>query len=196
MSILNFLFPQAQPAPDVFTTQALPLVLVFEGGYVNDPVDKGKATNHGITQSAFDSHMDFDGMPHKDVKDITMNEVTTIYKEYWSNARCGEMPPLVATCVFDSCVNNGQGRAVRILQQTVGAVVDGKIGSETLSKLKNADDRYTAARVLDTRISFYNGIIRDDASQVRFLAGWIRRVKYIKDYVNGVKTIDQIRQSW
>ena len=58
---------------------ALNFVLEREGGYVNDPDDKGGATNKGITQNTYNSWLKSVGKPAKDVKNITDAEVKEIY---------------------------------------------------------------------------------------------------------------------
>ena len=54
----------------------LPLILVFEGGYTNDPTDRGGATNKGITQKTYDDWCRRHSRQPQDVKNITDAEVS------------------------------------------------------------------------------------------------------------------------
>ena len=64
--------------------KALAFVLKWEGGFVNDPDDKGGATNKGITQNTYNSYLKSKGMRAKSVRYITQAEVEDIYyKQYW-----------------------------------------------------------------------------------------------------------------
>ena len=65
--------------------KALKFVLKWEGGYVNDPDDKGGATNKGITQCTYNGWLKTKGLKPKDVKNITDVEVAQIY---YQNTLC------------------------------------------------------------------------------------------------------------
>jgi lysozyme family protein len=106
------------------------------------------------------------------------------------------MPDKVATVVFDSSVNSGQGRSIKTLQKSVGAHIDGIIGPETISMLKDFDDLVLTTSFLDNKEKFYRAIVANDPTQEEFLGGWLRRVSFLRDFVNGVKTLEQIRKSW
>ena len=72
--------------------KALSFVLKWEGGYVNNPNDRGGATNKGITQNTYNSYLQSKGRPTKDVRYITDAEVEDIYySRYWLPAKCHEM---------------------------------------------------------------------------------------------------------
>ena len=106
------------------------------------------------------------------------------------------MPPKVSTVVFDSSVNCGQARSIMTVQKAIGAKVDGIIGSETLSKIKGLDPTILANSFLDNKVVFYKALVQQDATQQLFLSGWLRRVQFLRDFVNGVKTLGQIKASW
>jgi len=183
---------------DQFKDIALPLVLVFEGSkYTCSPVDKGGPTRFGVTQTVYDAYRTNKGLTTQSVKDITIQEVQDIYYVgYWVSAKCQGMPGKLSIAVFDTTVNSGKGRSIKILQQAIGATVDGIIGQETLQKLKSLDETVVANKYLDTRESFYHAIVDHDNSQSVFLNGWLRRAKFLRDYINGDKTLEQIKKEW
>ena len=155
--------------------RALPIILRSEGGYVDDPRDRGGATNFGITQHVYHEWLRSKGKYARPVREITMDEVRDIYRDrYWLAARCDAMTWPLSLVVFDAAVNHGVGRAVRMLQQQVGATVDGKIGPQTLGAVAAADPAKTAEALLWRRVAFYMAISAGD--QVAFLRGWIRRM--------------------
>ena len=52
-------------------SEIIPIVLRHEGGYVNDPLDKGGETNYGISKRSY---------PHLDIHSLTLADAKTIYK--------------------------------------------------------------------------------------------------------------------
>ncbi|HVX57167.1 MAG TPA: glycosyl hydrolase 108 family protein, partial [Candidatus Saccharimonadales bacterium] len=114
-------------------------VLAHEGGYVNDPADKGGPTNKGITIATFRRYVDKSGTID-DLKNLTTTQAATVYrKQYW-DAVCGsELPDGVDYSVFDFAVNSGSERAAKYLQTIVGAKTDGEIGPRTLAAVKATD---------------------------------------------------------
>ena len=97
--------------------RALAFVLRWEGGYVNNPSDKGGATNMGITQYTYNSWLKSLGFASRDVRHITRSEVEQIYyKNYWRKAGCHNMSPKFALLAFDTAVNMGLARVNQFLR--------------------------------------------------------------------------------
>lgn len=191
--------PTPAPIPTVspFDSTDLPLILIFEGGFTDNINDHGGRTNKGITQRNYDDYRQKKGLSLADVKNISDSEVHEIYLNgYWLPSKCSQMPPKVSTVVFDSSVNCGQARSIMTVQKAIGAKVDGIIGSETLSKIKGLDPTILANSFLDNKVVFYKALVQQDATQQLFLSGWLRRVQFLRDFVNGVKTLGQIKASW
>ena len=119
---------------------------IAEGGYVNDPSDSGGETNHGITirvarENGYTGRM-IDMSPRQ-AEDIAKNA-------YWDVMRLDDIARLSSSLaheIFDTGFNMGQGRASKFLQRSLNVfnsrgrhypdiIVDGQIGSGTLSALK------------------------------------------------------------
>lgn len=143
--------------------KALQFVLAREGGYVNDPNDRGGATNKGITQNTYNAWLKVNGKATKDVKMITDAEVKEIYyNNYWLKAGCNKMTSKFAVICFDTAVNMGVGRV-----------------KEFLSACQYTDiDAYFLARIRK-----YNEFAKN-ASQRTFLHGWLNRVYALYDFIN------------
>lgn len=104
-----------------------------EGGYGNHPKDPGGMTNLGITAKVWE---EWTGHPvdEKQMRALTKADVVPLYqRKYWNVARCSELPSGLDLCVFDTAVNSGPGRAIKLLQGCLGVTVDGAIGPKTLA---------------------------------------------------------------
>lgn len=147
-----------------------------EGGFVNDPDDRGGATNYGITMQTLKEWRGGGTVTEHDVKDLSIDEARNIYYYlYVKRYKLDELPDELAEIVFDSVINHGPRGGIRILQRAVGAKDDGVIGQETVEKAKiNIDKVYL--RVIGERLKYYASIIKNQPSQVKFMAGWINRV--------------------
>ena len=90
--------------------KALAFVLSVEGGYTDDPVDRGGATNKGITQREYTEWLRMNHLPKRKVVDILNADVREIYwSEYWLAGRCDRMPWPLCLAHFDDCANVGVG---------------------------------------------------------------------------------------
>jgi lysozyme family protein len=121
---------------------AVRVVLRWEAGYV---VDEGGATKYGISQN---------GYPKIDIINLTLEQATGIYRtDYWNKCRCDDLPDGLALLVFDSAVNQGPGSAAILLQESLGVLVDGKIGPMTIAAARTKDPKkavhdYAVLRIL------------------------------------------------
>jgi lysozyme family protein len=155
-------------------------ILLREGGFVDDPADRGGATNMGITRATLADWRGTD-VTAEDVRALTRDEAGAIYRaRYWAPIRGDDLPAGVDLVCLDAAVMSGTGRAARMLQQAVGATVDGAIGPLTLEAVRAADPEAVIVAVSQAREDFYRAIARDDPSQLRFLNGWIARVDLTK----------------
>ena len=145
-------------------------VLHHEGGYVNDPKDPGGETNFGIAKR---SH------PDVDIKNLTEDKAKSIYKEhYWDKNKVEELPYQLRHIYFDMCVNQGKGRAVKILQQAANAKgaslkVDGGLGPKTLAAIE--DSNVELQRVRSYRVKYYADLVTRKPDLEKFYYGWFKR---------------------
>lgn len=145
--------------------QALHFVLNQEGGFVDDPDDKGGATNKGITQGTYDSYRKAHKKAIQTVKNITDAEVSDIYyNNYWLKAGCDKMTPAFAVISFDTAVNMGIGRIKEFMQT---------------AEYKNPE------KFLLARIRKYVKFAQS-GNQSKFLVGWLNRVFRLIDFVNTI----------
>ncbi len=148
---------------EFFNDIALPQVLKWEGGYVNNPDDKGGATNRGITQQTYNSYRRSHEQPMRNVKLITIAEVTQIYKNnYWLAAECEKMSDKFALLVFDTAVNMGISRAKEFLKA---------------AQWKYPEKFIAARRAKYEEFAKYG-------NQKIFLKGWLNRLNDLERVVN------------
>jgi len=109
---------------------SLKAVLRSEGGYSNNVLDPGGATNFGITQKTYDAWNDTKGHARQSVRFIGLDEVSAIYKsEYWDAVHGDVLPPGLDYVVFDYAVNSGPKRAMAAYAATptIDGICDGRL---------------------------------------------------------------------
>lgn len=163
----------------------LAFVLRWEGGYVNDPDDKGGATNKGITQAVYDEWRERKHYDKRSVKDIESGEVSQIYfEQYWKPTRCPSLDTPMTLIMFDSAVNHGVSRAIRFLQDMLGTKVDGHFGPQTMQAFDDMEQwhgtGHIARNYVDRRELFYRDIVQNNPKQEKFLKGWLNRIAALR----------------
>ena len=165
----------------------LPIILKFEGGYVDDPTDPGGETNKGVTMATFRqcSHALLGLEPTSDnLKALTDAQAGIIYRQnYWRPIQ-GDSIALqeLANIVCDFYVNAGT-HASSLLQQvlqTMGAnvVVDGCIGPATIQALASLAEDEVYRQYKAGRIAYYQQL---GQKYPQFLQGWLNRVESFPD---------------
>lgn len=144
-------------------------VLKHEGGYVNDPADRGGATNFGLSQRTY---------PMIDMKQLTRDDAIAIYRRDFWQKRYDEMPYQIAAKTFDMAVNMGIGQAHKLLQRAVGAVDDGIIGPKTLAMIDGMDADDVLRRITAEQKKFYAAVVHNRPTSSVFMAGWTHRAEY------------------
>jgi lysozyme family protein len=159
--------------------KCLELLLKHEGGFNNDSRDNGGMTNLGVTIKVWEEWV---GHPvsEKEMRSLTPLMVAPLYKrKYWDACRADELISGLDYCVFDVAVNSGVGRAIKLLQQTVGATPDGGYGSITAALVKEAekDPEKVISLFCARRLEFLQSL----KSFPVFGKGWSRRTAEVKD---------------
>lgn len=162
-----------------------------EGGYVNNPVDRGGATKYGITEAVARSN-GFKG----NMRDLPLDVAKAIYqKQYWILPRFDQvnaLSSLVAQELLDTGVNCGTGFAKPLLQRALNLLnnqgkagwsdlaIDGIYGTATLNALKTYLDKRGKGgeKVLVRVLNIMQGqryieICERNPTQEQFFYGWI-----------------------
>lgn len=157
-------------------------ILKYEGGFTNDPVDHGGATNFGITAADLGRWRKLGrNATVEEVRAMTVTEARAIYEQWYiADAGFGAVSDTVLRWILvDSGVLHGTRTSVKWLQQVLGVTVDGVMGSQTTTALAGKDSGRVGRGVLALRIRRYAAIVKNEPSQMRFLEGWINRATSI-----------------
>lgn len=180
-----------------------PYIRKWEGGFVNDPADRGGATNMGVTIGTFEAYCHKKGYPRPTVerlKKLTPTEWTDILKTmYWDRWQADKIKSQKVANILVDWVWGSGVHGIKIPQRILGVAVDGVVGEKTLQAL-NAQDPdklfqaiYEARRkflldITESSIKRYEAKIGRKATEAellrytnkRFLRGWYNRLEDIK----------------
>jgi len=168
---------------------SLLLSSTYEGGYSNDPTDRGGETKWGITRKTWEGYGEDVTFAH-----MGINDAQNFYLNvFWRGASIsvldsGAVPQRLLSEIFDSVVNHGIAGGIRCLQRayndvsdTDALVVDGRIGNKTISAVAsfcNRNSSYADALLAALRFEraglYFN--LCNDPTQKKFLRGWLRRL--------------------
>ncbi|BBU27058.1 hypothetical protein BTHE68_07920 [Burkholderia sp. THE68] len=163
-----------------------PIILRHEGGYVNNPNDRGGPTKYGITLATWQAYAQEDvGIDPtlENLKNLTMDQAETIYlKRYWEpKGFCRFNDMRVALMVYDWIITSG-GAAKQVqdlLNNTYDARVDadGAMGNQTVQAINGiVDQEALLNEIADLRKQYYTALTLRNSSQLVFLRGWLNRV--------------------
>lgn len=159
--------------------RAVAHMLKSEGGFQADPRDPGNSngtsTNLGVTQRVWEGWV---GHPvgEQEMRNLSTSDVTPLYrKKYWDAVQGDALPSGVDYCVFDTAVNSGAGRAIKLLQRTVGVTQDGFLGPNSLAAILVSDVGSLIDKYCDVRNEFLQSLSTFDT----FGKGWTRRVSEV-----------------
>lgn len=153
-----------------------------EGGFVDNPADRGGPTKYGITQATL---AEWRGHPvtRQDVADLTVDEARSIYRsKYVEKPGFASIPEPLLGLVVDTAVHSGVVAAVRMLQKVLGVTpVDGILGPKTKEAIQRADADSLYRRFLAERIRFLGRLIESRRENAEFAGGWMSRVASFVD---------------
>nr|DAH13478.1 MAG TPA: Lysozyme [Caudoviricetes sp.] len=142
---------------------AVELTLQKEGLLSEHKDDAGGLTKYGISKAAY---------PTQDIANLTKEQAIAIYKrDYWKKAQCDEIPYPLDVMLFDTAVNHGVVKAVKILQESLGVVADGVMGQKTRAAARTAKNSIYTIFMLN-RLYAYT----DAKSWPTFKDGWKDRL--------------------
>lgn len=178
-----------------------------EGGYANDPDDRGGETYAGIARNFWGKWL---GWKYIDrykrdyaiakskgrtklslaqwinasakVKTEPVEElVNEFYRvNFWELNRLGDFKcQQLANTVYDFGVNSGKGRSARFIQEVAGAYNDGIIGRKSIDAINSKDCKTLYEAFNEKREAYYRGIAV--GKQAKFLRSWLSRLLSFKN---------------
>ena len=166
--------------------ELLPFIEKWEGGYVNDPVDLGGATNMGVTIGTWKTvghDKDGDGdIDVDDLKQISREDMKecVLRPHYWNRCRADEIKSQAIANILVDWVWASGVTGIKQVQTLLGVKVDGIVGEKTLSAINSAQQRELFLRIKEARIEYVEHICTKRPANLRFRKGWLRRIADIK----------------
>ena len=181
----------------------LPFILKWEGGFVNDPTDRGGATNKGVTIATYEAYCRQKGLPRptveqlKNIPDAHWRDI--IKTMFWDKWHADDIhSQKVANILVDWVWLSGV-HGIKKPQALLGVKADGIVGNKTLSAVNFADPKELFAALYKERVKFINAIVARSVAayekkigrpatekellkhtQKRFAKGWLNRLAEIK----------------
>ncbi len=164
----------------------LPFILSWEGGYVNDPVDKGGATNMGVTIATWRKvGYDKDGDGDIDVDDLRLLSKEDVLNRvlkphYWDKWKADQIKSQSVANILVDWVWGSGANGIKIPQKLLGLTVDGIVGPKTLAAVNSSDSLALFNAIKAEREAFLYRIVERDPTQKRFIKGWLNRLNALK----------------
>lgn len=154
--------------------KAVENVLLFEGGYSDDPVDPGGRTNFGISSKA-----------HPEVGDVgelqLEDAIQIYYRDYWVAGKVYMIEDQgIANKLLSINVNAGIYQGTCCLQRALNAVhqhvdEDGIMGPITAAAVNSSDPKQLLAAFRSEVANFYRLLIQRKPQMAKYENGWMRR---------------------
>lgn len=173
-----------------------------EGGYTNNPNDRGGPTNYGVTlrtAQKYQSYLVSTYQWNGDMRNFTQPMASYVYdQEFWQKMNLDRvimLAPLLADILFEAGINFGISRVVIWLQTALDVlnneqryyqdiVIDGGLGAGTLSAIqalitaRPQDGMKNLLWMISTQASsFYISLAQHNATQEVFESGWQNRAR-------------------
>jgi lysozyme family protein len=169
----------------------IPVIFRWEGGYANDPRDRGGETYKGVARNA---HPTWEGWKIVDAEKARMGGklpknyfiqnpaldamVEGLAKRiYWDFFKADQIKSQeIAEIIVDWGWASGTVTAAKQVQRLLGVPDDGRFGEVTLKKLNAGNPEKMFNAIQQARIRFVENIVKNNPSQAVYLKGWKNRI--------------------
>ncbi|MEG5552403.1 glycosyl hydrolase 108 family protein [Enterobacter wuhouensis] len=165
------------------------VILQHEGGYVNDPNDRGGETNMGITIATWRAYASGDlgiEATSNTLRNMTKEQAEVIYyNHYWEpKGFCKLESTKIALMIYDWTITSGRAitqiRKMLHNEYNINLVVNNTMDDDMIHCINAIEDQgQLLSRIAEIRKEYYRSLTITDGepnNQVRFLNGWINRV--------------------
>lgn len=174
--------------------EAIKVVLKHEGGWVNDPDDRGGETNFGISTLIVEREKitnEFLLMPADLKRDpgwmklMKVEGAMKVYKQlFWDKFGYAAINDQnVATKIFDCGVNCGPSRSHTMAQKAANACgsvcgVDGILGPKSVFAINACEPKEFMSQMRAQMEAYYSAIIVKRPQNAKFRNNWMRRAAW------------------
>ncbi|HBV5133438.1 TPA: hypothetical protein MD022_001433 [Klebsiella pneumoniae] len=165
------------------------VILQHEGGYVNDPNDRGGETNMGITIASWRAYAPSDlgiEATTNTLRNMTKEQAEIIYyNHYWEPKGFCKLETIkIALMLYDWTITSGravtQVRKMLHNEYNINLVVSNTMDDDMIHCINAIEDQeQLLSRIAEVRKEYYRSLTITNGepnTQVRFLTGWINRV--------------------
>lgn len=161
-----------------------PYIKKWEGGFANDPADRGGATNKGVTIATFEAYCKAKSLPRPNVerlKGMTDGEWLDILKTmFWDRWQADKIKSQKLANILVDWVWGSGVYGIKIPQRILGVKQDGIVGNKTLEALNAQDPDKLFQVIYEARKKYLNDITISRPANKRFLRGWLNRLEDIR----------------
>ncbi|GKN53065.1 TPA: hypothetical protein RFU08_003203 [Klebsiella pneumoniae subsp. pneumoniae] len=165
------------------------VILQHEGGYVNDPNDRGGETNMGITIATWRAYAPSDlgiEATTNTLRNMTKEQAEIIYyNHYWEPKGFCKLETIkIALMLYGWTITSGravtQVRKMLHNEYNINLVVSNTMDDDMIHCVNAIEDQeQLLSRIAEVRKEYYRSLTITNGepnTQVRFLTGWINRV--------------------
>jgi len=154
----------------------IPKILKWEGGFVNNPLDFGGATNKGVTLQTFKAVYGAEKTVD-DLKKLSNEQFTAILKHFYWDKMLADLinNQSIAEISVDWVWGSGTG-IIHHIQELVGVTPDNCVGQQTINAINSHDQQTLFNGIKKARLDFIDAIIAHNPSQKVFEIGWKNRI--------------------
>lgn len=158
--------------------EIIELILLHEGSiYTDDPADAGGPTRWGVTMPVLAQYrrVPVTSITARDIQTLTRKEAFEVYRFLFVKPFDLLPDSTLKVNAIDMGVNAGVATSVRLLQETVGARVDGLLGRETVGL---TSQREWNPVFVGVRVAYYENLIQRRPVNIKWRNGWRNRALY------------------
>ena len=162
----------------------IPFIKRWEGGWANDPDDRGGATMMGVTINTYKAYCAKTGRPVPTADDLRMiseTEWRDIFKTlYWDKWRADLIIDQSIAHILVDWVWASGNYGISIPQRLLGVPVDSIVGPKTLSALNSyPNQRELFHKIMAARKQYIEDICIKTPTNAKFKKGWLNRLDSI-----------------
>ena len=164
-------------------TKLIPIIKKWEGGYSNNPLDKGGCTNKGVTISTYRYYYGR-SKTCSDLRKMTDDQWNYIFKKgYWDRYKADSINnQSIANLCVDWLWTSGV-YGIKYVQRILGVADDGIVGSKTIAAINGyPSQKDLFGKIWARRKKHFDDIVKKNPKQKVFLNGWYNRLNAFKWY--------------